>query len=210
MRRFTWNAMIKWNFLLKDEEMWVFSLIIYSSFSLRDHRYLSTLEALAQKFKICILRENGAPNTNTGPLRGAGAMQADLSFIHWIHCFWTSVFMDISRVLLTKTGWFWINTVTLEHSHRSSSLAGVIYTQAPHTSISTSFLRSLRDDKLYDYMSCLNRMRDNLHDKVTESILRCIIFITCNVVRLAAAALPSLLPHFYPILCLLEAVITNI
>lgn len=51
--------------------------------------------------------------------------------------------------------------------------------------------------------------QDNLHDKVTESNLRCIIFIMCNVVRLAAAAQPGLLPHFYPILCLPVAVCSH-
>lgn len=139
------------------------------SFRDNHHQFLSTLHVLAQKFtQICCLGGNWASHTNTGPLRGDGAMEADLWFIHWVHCFWTSVFMDIKNALLRKTGWFWINTV-LEHT--DSVHWQVWFIPSCRTHLSTPLFWCLwRVINVCDYMSCLNKMRCTLHDRVTDSI----------------------------------------
>lgn len=147
--------------------------------------------------------------SNTGPLRQDGATEADPWFIHWVHCFWTSVFMDIKNALLTKTGWFWINTVTLEHNIELVHWQ-VWFMSSCHTHPSTPLFWCLwRVINVWQSMFYLNKMRCTLRDRVTASI-KMYNLNNCNIVSLPAGAWSGLPPTFYLILCLLEAVRSNI
>lgn len=140
-----WNALVKWNFLFKDEEMRIFSFIIHLNLSVRDHRHLQHPRCAGPDVYTVTSASWEKAEHQTQTLVLSEETEADLWFIHWTHCFWTSVFMGTYDAFWWKTGLCWIHTLTL--GYRLNPLTGVIYGQLSDTSISTSFLTSLKGDK---------------------------------------------------------------